>query len=78
MVVAVVAVVDDDVADDGGGDNAIGIGGEVCVVASVVVAVVVWVVASFRVVGSASFSAIAFATSVTSLKCPSSIETQWP
>jgi hypothetical protein len=38
----------------------------------------VWVLELFRVVSSASFDAMAFATSVTSIKCPSSTETQWP
>jgi hypothetical protein len=38
---------------------------------------VVWVPASLRVV-SASFDAMAFATSVTSIKLPSSTDTQWP
>ena len=42
----------------------------------VVVSELVWVLALLWVVGSAS-AAMAFTTSVTSLRCPSSIETQW-
>ena len=37
-----------------------------------------WVLASLRVVGSASFDAMAFTTSITSISCPSSTDTQWP
>jgi hypothetical protein len=36
----------------------------------------VWVLESFWVVGSAFFDAMAFATSVTSIRCPSSTDTQ--
>jgi hypothetical protein len=52
--------------------------GVVCVLTSTVVVASVWVLESFRAVISASFDAIAFVTSVTSIRCPSSIDTQWP
>ena len=37
-----------------------------------------WVLASLWVGSSASFDAMAFTTSVTSISCPSSTDTQWP
>ena len=52
--------------------------GAVCVPASTVVVASVWALESFRAVILASFDAIAFATSVTSIRWPSSIDTQWP
>ena len=86
-----VAVVDNVVVVDGGcagvvvGDVAMSRGmlgcvsrGAVCVPASTVVVALVWVLESFRPVILASFDAIAFTTSVTSIRWPSSIDMQWP
>ena len=64
-----------------GGDGGLGIAslrGAICMPALTVVVVSVWVLESFRAVISASFDAIAFATSITSIRWPSSIDTQWP
>jgi hypothetical protein len=64
-----------------GGDGGLGVAlsrGVVCVRVSTVEVVLVWVLESFHVVDSASFDAMAFTTSVTSIRRPSSIDTQWP
>jgi hypothetical protein len=51
--------------------------GVVWVLKSAVVATSVWVPESFHVVASASFDVMAFATSVMSIRLPSSTDTQW-
>jgi hypothetical protein len=81
-----VAVVSDAVAALGG---VLGCSMRVCMAVSVVLGVVwvlksavvatsVWVPESFHVVVLASFDAMAFATSVRSIRLPSLTDTQWP
>ena len=74
------AVVTGDVAAGNGGDWLVtgAVGSSLVWVAVSMVVGPTWVLASLRVSSSASFDAMAFATSVTSISCPSSTDTQWP
>ena len=75
-----VAIVKGEVAAGNGGDVLVtrAVGSSLVWVAVSMVVGPTWVLASLRLSSSASFATMAFATSVTSIRLPSSTDTQCP